>query len=180
MLEKYQKKLNPVTIFVLLLLFIGGMLAMRNSASKVASYNEFQEILDLRMGYSVQECKDYLSGLEIEGRAYYANKFFCVDFIYMIIYNTFYFSALMFLLKQVKTKKKLFKMVLLFPLLSFIFDFGENVFIRCMIKSYPNIFSVISQISSIFTILKFMCVYCSVVCICFLVVIMIKQIIQKV
>lgn len=171
-LETYQRKLNLKVLFLYLCLFIGGMAVMRHLASEVASYNDFQIILDLRLGYSFQESRSYISGLGEYGRTLYANCFFYIDFLYMLIYNNFYFSLLLFLLNKILLEK--YKFVLIFPLLSFVFDFGENLFIRQMVKSFPDVSQSLCCISSLFTILKFICTYSSVCCCCLLLIAFIK------
>ena len=91
-LEEYQRRLNVAVIIILFILFMGGMFVMRCLAGKVAAYNDFQTILDLRLGYSFVECQSYIWGLGEAGRWFYANCFFYVDIGYMIIYNIFYSS----------------------------------------------------------------------------------------
>ncbi|MDE6761926.1 MAG: hypothetical protein K2J90_14805 [Lachnospiraceae bacterium] len=111
-LEKYQRRLNAAVLIILFLLFMGGMFVMRCFAGKVAAYNDFQTILDLRLGYSFVECQSYIWGLGEAGRWFYENCFFYVDIGYMIIYNIFYFSTLSFLLEKTGLKK--YKFVLFF------------------------------------------------------------------
>ena len=151
-LEEYQRRLNVAVIIILFILFMGGMFVMRCLAGKVAAYNDFQTILDLRLGYSFVECQSYIWGLGEAGRWFYANCFFYVDIGYMIIYNIFYFSALSFLLEKTGLKK--YKFVLFFPLLSFVFDLGENLLIRKMIKDFLAIGQGICYTSNIFTVLS--------------------------
>ena len=62
-LEEYQRRLNVAVIIILFILFMGGMFVMRCLAGKVAAYNDFQTILDLRLGYSFVECQSYIWGL---------------------------------------------------------------------------------------------------------------------
>ena len=176
-LKAYQKKLTPIVLLFLLFLFIGGMVIMRNLSGKIAEYNDFQIILDLRLGYSFQECYSYISGLGECGRDLYKNYFFYVDFAYMLIYNTFYFSLLLFLLGKIGLEK--YNCILLFPMFSFIFDFGENLCIRQMIENFLSIPRSVCYISSIFTILKFVCTYSALGCCCLLIIVLIKQHIIK-
>lgn len=115
MLKAYQKKLAPIILLFFFFLFIGGMAIMRNLAGKIAEYNDCQTILDLRPGYSFQECYFY------------------------------------------------------------IFDLGENLFIRQMIKNFLSMPQHLCCISSIFTVLKFVCTYSSLGCCCLLIILFIKQ-----
>ena len=172
-LEEYQRRLNVAVIIILFILFMGGMFVMRCLAGKVAAYNDFQTILDLRLGYSFVECQSYIWGLGEAGRLFYANCFFYVDIGYMIIYNIFYFSALSFLLEKTGLKK--YKFVLFFPLLSFVFDLGENLLIRKMIKDFLAIGQGICYTSNIFTVLKFIFTYGSLGVCGLLVVVLIKH-----
>lgn len=159
MIKKYQEKLNVVRLLFLLLLFLGGMLVMRYSASHVASYNQSHAILDLLMGYSFNDCRDYLFELDAGGREIYRNEFFVIDFVYLMIYNTFYFSVLLYLLRFVKLK--ILRLVLIFPFCSLLFDLGENLIIRHMIANFPNISQSVCEVASLFTVLKFISVYSS-------------------
>lgn len=172
-LEKYQRRLNAAVLIILFLLFMGGMFVMRCFAGKVAAYNDFQTILDLRLGYSFVECQSYIWGLGEAGRWFYENCFFYVDIGYMIIYNIFYFSTLSFLLEKTGLKK--YKFVLFFPLLSFVFDLGENLLIRKMIKDFLTIDQGICYTSNIFTVLKFIFAYGSLGVCGLLVVVLIKH-----
>lgn len=159
MLKKYQEKLSVVRLLFLLVLFIGGMVAMRYWANQVAAYNQSQTILDLRMGYSVDDCKDYLSALGAQGRALYQNEFFAVDFVYLLLYNAFYFSALLYLLRFIKLR--LLRLVLLLPFCSLLLDLGENLLIRYIITGFPSISPSVCAAASALTVLKFISVYSS-------------------
>lgn len=176
MLKNYQRKLTLVRLTFLLFFFIGGMVIMRYFASRITAYSQSKAILDLRMGYTFKECQDYLLSLGIEGRKIYGNEFFYIDFIYLIIYNIFYFSALLYLLRFIKSKK--LKLIILLPLCSFLFDLGENVLIHQMVNSYPDISQKICKTANTFTILKFISVYGSLVFIILLVALLIKQCIR--
>lgn len=172
-LRAYQRRLNPVVLVFLLFLFLVGMIVMRHLASKIAVYNEV--ILDLRMGYSFQECQTFILGLTEDGRSLYEN-FFYVDLVYMFIYNTFYFSTLLFLFGKIGLKRSRF--ILLFPLFSFVFDLGENLFIKQMIKNFYTIPQSLCHVSSTFTVLKFVCTYSSLAFCCLLTALLIKKRIQ--
>lgn len=172
-LKEYQRRLNAAILIILFFLFMSGMFVMRCLAGKVAAYNDFQTILDLRLGYSFVECQSYIWDLGEAGRWFYANCFFYVDIGYMTIYNIFYFSALSFLLEKTGLKK--YKFVLFFPLLSFVFDLGENFLIRKMIKDFLAIDQGICYTSNIFTVLKFIFTYGSLGVCGLLVVLLIKH-----
>ena len=146
---------------------------MRYFANKIAAYQDFQKILDLRMGYSFEECLSYLSGLGEDGRSLYKNCFFYIDLVYMLIYNTFYFSALLFLLGRTGLKKC--NPVLLLPLLGLIFDLGENLLIRQMINNFLTMSQILCNVSSIFTVLKFVCAYGSLGFCGLMVIVLVKQ-----
>lgn len=171
--KEYQRRLNVKVLIILFFLFMGGMFGMRYLAGKVAAYNDFQTILDLRLGYSFLECQSYIWGLGEAGRWLYANCFFYIDIGYMVIYNTFYFSALSFLLEKTALKK--YKFVLFFPLLGFVFDLGENLLIRKMIKNFSAISKWLCYTSNIFTVLKFIFAYSSLGICCLLVIVLIKH-----
>ena len=146
---------------------------MRYFANKIAAYHDFQKILALRMGYSFEECQSYLSGLGEEGRSLYKNCFFYIDLVYMFLYNIFFLSALLFLLRKTGLKKC--KPILLLPLLGFIFDLGENLLIRQMINHFHTMSQALCHISSIFTVLKFVCAYGSLGFCGLMVVVLVKQ-----
>lgn len=84
----------------------------------------------------------------------------------MIIYNFFYFSAILFVLKYINNKYRIFNIILFCPLITFCGDIMENIFIRYMINSFPDVSEQICKLSNIFTLIKFIFVYISLIFVC--------------
>ena|GEM_PF-5105542 len=171
-----KSKINIFVVIMSLIIFILGMIIMRQSANRVSEYAGGETILDLRMGYSEKSAKQYLEQLGKKGREEYYNNFYKVDLFYPLTYTLFYFCAIAILLKKCCKEKNKLDFLLLLPIFGLIFDWGENLFIRSLINQFPDISQVICQTSSIFTMLKFIFVYSSLLSIvCLKALITIKQ-----
>jgi hypothetical protein len=173
LLKKAKAKVNLPFVIAALVVFIIGMVIMRQSANAVSAFANAEPVLDLRMGYSVAEVSQYLVDLGEEGRLNYYNNFYPVDLFYPIAYAVFYFSVLVFLLKLLSVDKGKLNLLLFLPILGLIFDWGENLFIRSFINDFPVIVSFKCQISALFTVAKFLSVYGALLSIILLLILLI-------
>jgi hypothetical protein len=133
-----------------------------------------EKILDLRFGYSMDDVKNYLNKLGDEGRSYYLNKFHFIDTFYPIIYCAFYLITLGYFVKNI-ISKKLKYLILVFPIIGIVCDYGENIFINSFIKDITNICEDNVLMANIFTKIKFISVYGSL----FLIIILLAIFIIK-
>jgi len=154
------KYLHIILVFVSFILFIASMQIMRHYANKVTEYNN-EKILDLRFGYSFDDVKHYINGLNDNGKNYYVKKFHLFDTFYPIIYGVFYILTLSYFIWNFFTKYRLIKLILLIPIVGIICDYCENILINSFIKNVNNVSNNICTLSSILTIIKFIAVYLS-------------------
>jgi hypothetical protein len=157
-------------------MFIVSMRIMRFYANNLSESNN--AILDLRFyGYNAEDAKKFLTEINETGRNYYINQFHVIDTFYPIIYCIFYVTILSYLIKKCFPKNKKLKILLVLPIVGMICDFIENILINHIIKNYDNSLENIVNISSTFTIIKFIMVYTSLaLSIIFLMIIVIKKI----
>jgi hypothetical protein len=145
---------------------------MRYYANNLLFYAADEKILDLRFSYSMDDVKNYLDKLGDDGKNYYLNKFHFIDTFYPIIYCAFYLITLRYFLKNGLSKKWKY-LILLFPIIGVVCDYGENIFINLFIKDIINIREANVLIANIFTKIKFISVYGSLLLIIILLAIFI-------
>jgi hypothetical protein len=131
---------------------------MRYYADNFLVYAPDEKILDLRIGYSIDDVKNYLNKLGEDGRHYYLNIFHFIDTFYPIIYCSFYLITLGYFVKKIISKKMKY-MILLIPIIGMVCDYGENIFINSFVKNINNIDNISVLISNIFTKIKFISAY---------------------
>jgi hypothetical protein len=145
---------------------------MRYYANNLLIYANDEKILDLRFGYSMDDVKKYFNKLGYDGRNYYLNKFHFIDTFYPMMYCAFYLITLGYFVKKIISKK--WKcLILLFPIIGIVCDYGENIFVNSFIKNITNIHNNNVLIANIFTKIKFISVYGSLLLIIILLVIII-------
>jgi hypothetical protein len=145
---------------------------MRYYANNLLFYASDEKILDLRFSYSMNDIKNYFDKLGTDGKDYYLNKFHFIDTFYPIIYCAFYLITLGYFVKNV-ISKKLKYLILLFPVIGIVCDYGENIFINSFLKDVINIREANVLIANIFTKIKFISVYGSLLLIIILLAIFI-------
>jgi hypothetical protein len=143
---------------------------MRYYANSLLLYTSNEKILDLRFGYSMDEVKSYLDKLGEDGRNYYLDTFHFIDTFYPIIYCTFYLITLGYFIKNVISKKWKY-LILLVPIIGIAGDYGENIFINSFINDTKNIHNISVLLANIFTKIKFISVYGSLLIIIILLII---------
>jgi hypothetical protein len=176
-----KEKIHIILIIITFVIFIGNMRLMRFYANNLLKYSK-ETVLDLRIGgYNVDEARKYLNELNEDGRNYYANNFHFIDTFYPMIYGIFYIIILSYFIKKFFPNNKMANIFLILPIIGIICDYGENFFINYTIKAYNNISEIIINISSIFTIMKFITVYMSLLLsVVFLIAFIMKKIINGV
>jgi hypothetical protein len=155
-----NKGIHIILVFVSFLLFIVSMQIMRHYANNVMEYNN-EKILDLRFGYSYDDVKYYINGLNNNGKNYYIKKLHLFDTFYPIIYGTFYILALSYFIRNSLPKNRIIKLILLIPIIGIICDYCENILINSFVKNIDNVLNNICKLSSYFTKIKFIAIYLS-------------------
>jgi len=122
---------------------------------EVMQYSKGLKILDLMStGYDIQYVNTLFSTLGKAGRDLYLYHQLPLDLIYPALFGISSCLVLCYFLNKIgKFDGKLFFLCLL-PLCSGLFDYGENIGIISMLRSYPNISALQVQTTSIFTVLK--------------------------
>jgi len=170
-----KKNLHLTMVFISLVLFLVSMYIMRFYANNVTEHNS-EKIIDLRMGYSYDEIVNYINQLDDNGKNYYVSRFHFVDTFYPIIYCIFYATILSYLIKKCFPKIKIIKMLLVLPIIGMICDLIENILLNHIVNNFDNFKENIVNISSVFTIVKFIMVYTSLtLSVLFLMVIIVKR-----
>jgi lysylphosphatidylglycerol synthetase-like protein (DUF2156 family) len=123
-------------------------------------YNN-EKVLDLRFGYSYDDVKNYINGLNDRGKIYYVNNFHLFDTFYPIIYGIFYIVTLLFFIQNLFPKNKFKKLILLIPIIGIICDYCENILINSFIENIYDVSNNICILSSYLTIIKFFAIYLS-------------------
>jgi hypothetical protein len=149
---------------------------MRYYANNLLIYAADEKILDLRFGYSINDIKNYLEKLGGDGKNYYLNEFHFIDMFYPIIYCAFYLITLGYFIKNI-ISNGLKYLILLLPIIGMICDYGENILINSFIKNVNNIHDDGVLLANIFTKIKFIAAYGSLILI---IVLLIMFIIKKI
>ena len=148
------KKITKKTLIINTIIFLIFIIGINVLSGKFSSiYGTV--ILDFNFGYTSQVAYDALLASGESGRNAYLLllKF---DFIFPISYAVFGFTLLSYLLNKSNVKNNIWYTLTLIPICGMVCDWMENILIILMIKTFPNDFGNIGEISSIFTILKFL------------------------
>jgi hypothetical protein len=135
-----------------------------------------EKVLDLRFGYSYDDVKNYINGLNDSGKKYYVNNFHLFDTFYPIIYGIFYIVTLLYFINNIFSKYKFIKLILLIPITGIICDYCENILINSFVKYIDNVSNNICILSSFLTITKFIAIYLSLLLV---IILMVYYILRK-
>jgi len=115
------------------------------------------KLLDLSSsGYTSEYVNSLLSTLGEEGRHAYLFNQIPVDMIYPLLSGVTYCLLIAYFLNKLgKFNSVLFYSCLL-PLFSGFFDYLENIGIISILNSYPDNPNLLTQTTSVFTVLKFL------------------------
>ncbi|MCL1964796.1 MAG: hypothetical protein FWF69_07025 [Firmicutes bacterium] len=111
-------------------------------------------ILDFEFGYSSEKAYTLLTALGAEGRSFYLTKILPLDFPFPFAYMLFYVGWIALFIKRVPAVKEWNEYLLLIPVLTFLFDWAENISIIAMLNHYPTLTSWVVFLASIFGMLK--------------------------
>jgi hypothetical protein len=122
---------------------------------KVMSFAGGMKLLDMMpTGYSVEYVDSLFNALGENGRHAYLFNQLPVDMIYPGLFAISYCLVLAYFLNKLgKLESPLFYLCIL-PIFSGLSDYCENIGIIIMLKSYPKNSGLLSQVTSVFSILK--------------------------
>lgn len=122
---------------------------------KVMGYSRNMKILDMMpMGYNEGYVKSLFTTLGEKGRFVYLYNQLPIDMIYPFLFGVSSCLILAYFLNKLHKLDGSLYYLCLIPLFSGLFDYGENIGIITMLKTYPNNSVVITQITNWFSILK--------------------------
>jgi hypothetical protein len=110
--------------------------------------------LDLYLSYSPDQAYEYLGGLGAEGRIAYAKMELTTDLLFPVVYSTALIVALVMATQRILPPDSRLQYLRFFPLLIVIADWGENLSLAVMIRTFPDQFEAVATAASLFTSLK--------------------------
>ena len=147
--------------FLRLFCFLCMMAIMRYTALQVKVISGGTSVLDLSLGNSVEHIRQTLIGLGHDGRMFYLSHFLVVDCIYAMVYATFYFCSILFLLHKNEIRKKRVYIFSVLPIAGMFFDWLENFSLRFLLVNGTTEQVVWCMLFRESNILKFLFVYLS-------------------
>jgi hypothetical protein len=151
-----KKNINgKKVLFLFILTNIVYAIMLTLTIPKVMHFSGGMKILDMMpTGYDAEYVNTLFRTLGDKGRHAYLYNQLPVDLIYPFLFGTSSCLVLAYFLNKLgKLDGNLFYLCLL-PLLSGLFDYGENIGIISMLRAYPNNSILLTQITSMFTVLK--------------------------
>lgn len=144
------------------IIFMIGLYFMRYSAQKLEIISGGYGIFDLTIGWSKAEMLQHLTSLGEEGRKYYKESFYIVDFIYPFLYASFYLTALSYLVGKVKLKNSAYFLPYL-PVIALLSDWCENIVVLSMLNNPTKIHQLQVNLFNFCNISKFIFVYSALI-----------------
>ena len=137
--------LTNIVYCIMLLITIPGVMAFSNG----------MKLLDMMpTGYDHAYVNNLFKTMGEKGRNAYLFRQLPVDMVYPFLFGLSSFLLLAYFLGKIgKLDGPLFYICFI-PLFSGLFDYGENIGIIKMLKTYPENLKLISQVTNIFSILK--------------------------
>ena len=164
--EKLQDKLGrPKVLLTLFILLIAGLFLLSGNIigeGKIKTITGGVGILDLKINYSPQYVYEVFALQGELGRELYRNMIIKVDLIFPLIDALFFLSALMLIFKPIITNSRKLTLLIIPPILIFIFDISENLMVLKMLSSYPKELHTIAILANMFTMLKFVAIAASI------------------
>ena len=156
MREYIKRNIKGKTVLLLFILcntVYGIMLII--TIPEIMKFSGDMKILDMMpTGYDAQYVNTLFNTLGTDGRDSYFYHQLPLDLIYPALFGVSSCLVLAYFLNKLgKLESSLFYLCLL-PLLSGLFDYGENIGIINMLKDYPNISTLQVQTTSFFTVVK--------------------------
>lgn len=158
-----------IGVAALLCLFLGMMVMMRMSASKVAELSNGVKVLDLRFAMSPSAVRETITSYNSASVAFYRWMFLTVDAVYIMAYCTFYRHMLRFLRCEWIEGHKIPEYAPLLPLVGAFADLCENMAVFSMLggvvdPGISSFFCFCNTVKFLFVYLSFFIVIGGTVC----------------
>jgi uncharacterized membrane protein len=154
------KTIVPLTI--IFLVFV-TYLFPRYEAEIYEAAGEEVTILDVTLGYTVDDVQTFFAVMGTEGGEIYRFLSGRIDMIYPVVYALLLFFIIISLTKRFKNSK--WMLLSLIPIVAAIFDFVENISIAELQLQFPNLSSSKVAFASTMTSLKWGSVFLAVFCV---------------
>lgn len=112
------------------------------------------KILELQFNYSQENAHKTLEQLGEAGRKAYFNLIF-IDFIYIIVYVSFFTFCIRALASFFKFEKMIIGKIWILPIFCGFLDIIENLFNLVLITSYPGVTFILYSLSNVITMCKY-------------------------
>ncbi len=154
-------------LFILTNILYAVMLTL--TIPKVMSYSAGMQIMDMMpAGYNADYVNTLLKALGEKGRNAYLFEQIPVDMAYPLLFAVSWCLVLAYILNKLgKLHSKLIWLCFI-PVFAGVFDYCENIGIITILNQYPGNSNLLSQITSVFSVLKSLCTttYFAVLIIC--------------
>ena len=154
-IRKFSDTLSQGRLVLLFLVFFIIMVTLING--KPFGLTQMKEvtggigILDMEFNNSVEKAYGMLTNMGQAGRDFYW-RILGLDFIFPLSCVLFLTSCTLFFVRKMPF---LPLWLIIFPFLGFIFDYSENFMTIIMLSNFPAKLTLVTQIGSVFTKLKF-------------------------
>ncbi|WP_428657862.1 hypothetical protein [Runella sp.] len=108
--------------------------------------------IDLTMGFTPTRTLQMVEQYGQSARDYYATVEMTIDVIYPIVYSCLFAVALSLL--YYRKSYRPFALVNIFPFISLVFDYLENITIVTMLKNFPEQSMTVASLCEIFKMIK--------------------------
>ncbi|KIL53034.1 hypothetical protein [Jeotgalibacillus campisalis] len=156
----FYKTVNGVVLLVsvaVFALFIAVVLPAESEKSQQATGSSRSP--DTALLYSAEELYSIADEYGDEGRSAYVRSRFSFDIIWPLVYAFFLTSASTFFMSSVSSVR--LKTLNLLPAAGMLFDFLENIAASIVMIRYPSLTPGIAQLTPVFTLFKWLCIYAS-------------------
>jgi hypothetical protein len=134
------------------ILFVAFIL--RWAESEIKGFSGGTGPVDLLFNYSSDQAYQMLKSYNGEGREFYAIIELTADMVYPVIYSLLLSLLIIYLCKKLYMYESITKVAFLFPVVTLIADFFENICITIMLLNYPYKLNTIARAASLFTMMK--------------------------
>lgn len=148
-----HQRINPVILMISIVIFAIFMLIVLPGVSETTKeITGTSSSPDTSFFYTSQDLYDIAASYGEAGRAYYIRSRFSFDIIWPIVYLFFLVSMMSVLFKS---------QLNLIPFLGVLFDFLENLGASFVMYRYPLDAGMITSLTPIFTLMKWIIIYIS-------------------
>ncbi|WP_276381728.1 hypothetical protein [Flavobacterium sp. H4147] len=152
-IKKNADRKKVIILFVLTNIIYSIMLFI--TIPKVMQYTNGSKLLDMMpFGYNSEYVNSLLSIMGTKGRSVYLYQQIPLDMIYPLLFAITYSILFTYILRKLNKQESYWFPISYLPIFAGIFDYCENLGIITLLNTYPHNSVLISQITSICTILK--------------------------